>query len=214
MTTSKDFEVFDSDSHVVEPREVWEKYLEPEYRVLGKHALWREEGRYDSYLKINGQVFRDTANPNIPRHAVWKPGMTWDSIGELDPDTRHPMSEGAWDPEARLRDMDAMGIDRAFLYPTWFAEGFHLVEDPDVVLRAGPGVQQLDGRLLPSGARSPVRRRDGASRQHGLRYRRVAPRLGESGVSAGLSFAPCSWKGAISPIPTTILSGENWKAWA
>ena len=28
--------------------------------------------------------------------------------------------------------MDAMGIDRALLYPTWFAEGFHLVEDPDV----------------------------------------------------------------------------------
>ena len=132
MTTSKDFEVFDSDSHVVEPRELWEKYLDPEYRVLGKHALWREDGRFDSYLKVNGQVFRDSGNPNIPRHAIWKPGMTWDDVGDLDPDVRHPESEGASDPEARLRDMDAMGIDRAFLYPTWFAEGFHLVEDPDV----------------------------------------------------------------------------------
>ncbi len=132
MTTSKDFPVFDSDSHVVEPREVWEKYLEPEYRVLGKHALWREEGQFDSYLKVNGQVFRDTANPNIPRHAIWKPGMTWDSIGELDPDIRHPASEGAWEPHARLRDMDAMGIDQSLMYPTWFAEGFHLIEDPDV----------------------------------------------------------------------------------
>ena len=132
MTTGKDFAVFDSDSHVVEPRELWEKYLEPEYRTLGKHALWREEGRFDSYLKVNGQVFRDSGNPNIPRHAIWKPGMTWDSVGDLDPDIRHPMSEGAWDPRARLRDMDAMGIDQTFLYPTWFAEGFHLVEDPDV----------------------------------------------------------------------------------
>ena len=132
MTTSKDFEVFDSDSHVVEPRELWEKYLEPEYRVLGKHALWREEGRFDSYLKINGQVYRDSGNPNIPRHAIWKPGMTWDSVGDLDPDVRHPESKGASDPEIRLRDMDAMGIDQTFLYPTWFAEGFHLVEDPDV----------------------------------------------------------------------------------
>ena len=132
MTTSKDFEVFDSDSHVVEPRELWEKYLDPEYRVLGKHALWREEGRFDSYLKINGQVYRDNGNPNIPRHAIWKPGMTWDDVGDLDPDTRHAQSEGASDPEARLRDMDAMGIDQTFLYPTWFAEGFHLVEDPDV----------------------------------------------------------------------------------
>ena len=66
MTTRKDFEVFDSDSHVVEPRELWGKYLEPEYLVLGKHALWREEGQFDSYLKVNGQVFRDSGNPNLP----------------------------------------------------------------------------------------------------------------------------------------------------
>jgi predicted TIM-barrel fold metal-dependent hydrolase len=28
--------------------------------------------------------------------------------------------------------MDAMGVDQALLYPTWFAEGFFLVRDPDV----------------------------------------------------------------------------------
>jgi predicted TIM-barrel fold metal-dependent hydrolase len=132
MTTQKRFAIFDSDSHVVEPRDVWERYLEPEYRMLGKHALWREEGRTSSYLKVNGEIFRDTMNSNIPRHAIWRPGMTWDAIGELDPQTRHAMNEGAWDPQARLRDMDAMGVDQALLYPTWFAEGFHLVHDPDV----------------------------------------------------------------------------------
>ncbi len=132
MTMKKRFAVFDADSHVVEPREVWDKYLEPEYRTLGKHALWREEGEYTSYLKVNGKVFRDPVNPNIPRHAIWRPGMTWEQIGALDPHTRHAMTEGAADPHARLRDMDAMGVDQAFLYPTWFAEGFHLVEDPDV----------------------------------------------------------------------------------
>ena len=42
---TKDFIVFDSDSHVVEPLALWEKYLDPEYRTLGKHALWRQEGR-------------------------------------------------------------------------------------------------------------------------------------------------------------------------
>ena len=132
MTTQKRFAVFDSDSHVVEPREVWEKYLEPEYRVLGKHALWREEGTTNSYLKVNGEMFRDTMNSNIPRHAIWRPGMTWDDVGDLDPHTRHAMNDGASDPQARLRDMDAMGVDQALLYPTWFAEGFHLVKDPDV----------------------------------------------------------------------------------
>ena len=132
MASSKSFAVFDGDSHVVEPREVWEKYLEPEYRVPGKLALWREEGKLGSYLKINGEMFRDTDNMNIPSHGVWRPGMTWESVGELDPNIRHPVNEGAWDPQARLRDMDAIGVDQAFLYPTWFAEGFPLVKDPDV----------------------------------------------------------------------------------
>ena len=130
--TKKRLAVFDSDTHVVEPRELWEKYLDPEYRVLGKSVLWREEGKFGSYLKINGEVFRDNDNINIPRHAIWKPGMTWDQVGDLDPQRRHAMNEGAWNPEARLRDMNAMGVDQAFLYPTWFAEGFPLVKDPDV----------------------------------------------------------------------------------
>lgn len=129
---NKRFPVFDADSHIVEPPEIWTEYLESDYRTLGKHALWREEGKTSSYLKVNGKMFRDTMNSNIPRHAIWRPGMTWDQVGELDPHQRHPMTPGASNPQARLRDMDAMGVDQAMLYPTWFAEGFHLIEDPDV----------------------------------------------------------------------------------
>ena len=55
---SKRFAVFDGDSHVVEPPALWGKYLEPEYRTLGRHALWRQEGVTTSYLKINGETFR------------------------------------------------------------------------------------------------------------------------------------------------------------
>jgi uncharacterized protein len=128
----KSFAVFDGDSHVVEPPELWQKYLDPEYRGSGKAALWREQGQFGAYLKINGEAFRDRDNSNIPRHAIWRPGMTWDDIGELEVNARHPMNEGAWNPEARLHDMDVMGVDQAVLYPTWFAEGFPLVRDPDV----------------------------------------------------------------------------------
>jgi len=128
----KGFAVFDADSHVVEPRELWDQYLEPEYRIAGRLALWREEGKLGSYLKINGEVFRDTENPNIPGYAIWRPGMTWEAIGGLDPAVRHAANEGASEPAARLRDMDAMGVDQALLYPTWFAEGFSLIKDPDV----------------------------------------------------------------------------------
>ncbi len=132
MSRTKSFSVFDSDSHIIEPKEVWEKYLDPEYRTLGKQALWREEGQNNSYLIVNGKMFRDSFNSNIPRLAIYKPGMTWEQVGELDPEIRHAQTEGASDPLARLKDMDAMGIDQTLLYPTWFAEGFHLVENPDV----------------------------------------------------------------------------------
>lgn len=133
MTTSitRRLPVFDTDQHVVEPPELWEKYLDPDFRVLGKHALWRHDGETNSYLKINGKAVRDSMNPNIPRHAIWRPGMSWDDVGNLDASVRHKANEGAWNPRVRLADMDAMGVDQAFLYPTWFAEGFHLVSDPD-----------------------------------------------------------------------------------
>ena len=132
MTASKSFPVFDADTHVVEPPDLWDRYVDRDYRALAKQALWREEGETNSYLKVNGKVFRDAGNPNIPRHAIWQPGMTWQSIGELDPDERHPLTPGVLGPGARLLHMDLMGVDQAFLYPTWFAEGFPLVEDPDV----------------------------------------------------------------------------------
>src|SRR5207247_8904995 len=57
--------------------------------------------------------------------------MTPEQIGQLDPDQRHPITPGAQDPTARLRDMDTMGVERALLFPTLFAEYFPLVENPD-----------------------------------------------------------------------------------
>lgn len=63
MTTiARRIAVFDSNSHIVEPPEIWEKYLDPEFRVPGKRALWRHDGETNSYLKINGEVIRDTMN--------------------------------------------------------------------------------------------------------------------------------------------------------
>ncbi len=132
MASSKRFTVFDGDSHVLEPRDIWEKYLDPEYRTLGQFALWREESEFGSYTVVNGKPVRDVTNNNIPRHAIWRPGMTWEEIGDLDPDVAHPINEGAQNPSVRLQDMDAMGIDQALLFPTIFAEQFPLVENPDV----------------------------------------------------------------------------------
>src|SRR5258705_11500441 len=113
----KSFAVFDSDSHVVEPPELWTKYLEPEYRTLGKYALWREEGKWGSYLQINGKGFRDTMNSNIPRHAIWRPSLSWRQIRELDPGVRPPMTAGGTETQARLTGMGPKGVHKGLLDP-------------------------------------------------------------------------------------------------
>ena len=123
MASSKRFAVFDGDSHVLEPRDIWEKYLDPEFRTLGKFALWREESEFGSYTVVNGKPVRDVTNNNIPRNAIWRPGMTWEEIGDLDPDVAHPINEGSQNPRVRLQDMDAMGVDQALLFPTIYKGG-------------------------------------------------------------------------------------------
>ena len=126
------FAVFDSDSHVVEPPELVEQI--PGARISAPSAniaLWREEGKLGSYLKVNGKVFRDTMNSNIPRHAIWRPGMTWDKVGELDPDPRHPMTAG----RPIRRRACATWMRWASIRPPLsdlVRRGLPLVEDPDV----------------------------------------------------------------------------------
>ena len=114
-------------------------------------------------------------NSNIPRHAIWRPGMTWDKVGELDADTRHAATAGASNAEARLRDMDAMGIDQALLYPTWFAEGFHLVEDPDVAYALARAYNDWIADFCKAAPDQAVRRVDGSAAEHRLCRRGTSP---------------------------------------
>src|SRR5262249_44182708 len=104
----------------------------PEYRALGKHALWRYEGRTGAYLKVNGEIFRDKGNPNLPRHALWRPGMDWDAIGSLELQVKHAGVEGGSDPPAAPARQDPGAVAQTLMSPTWFAEGFFQVRDPDV----------------------------------------------------------------------------------
>jgi predicted TIM-barrel fold metal-dependent hydrolase len=80
---------------------------------------------------VNGKQARPMNSNGINRQAIWKPGLKPEDIGGLDPAVRHPITPGAQDAQARLRDMDTMGIDRALLFPTLFAEYFPVIDNPD-----------------------------------------------------------------------------------
>ncbi len=133
MTREKSFPVVDVDSHVYEPEEVWTRYLDAEYRVPARSAFWHEVDENGLEVTVvNGVVAQPMNTGRINRQAVYRPGMTPQEIGALDPSQPHPLTPGAQDPEARLADMDAMGIDQALLMPTLFSEYFPIVENVDV----------------------------------------------------------------------------------
>ncbi len=129
---AKKLRVIDCDSHVLEPTDIWTKYLDTDYRVIARSAFWHEVDDLGGPVTIlNGKQAREMNPSGINRHAVWKPGMKPEDIGALDPTVRHPVNPGAYDSQVRLRDMDAMGIDQQLLFPTLFAEYFPCIENPD-----------------------------------------------------------------------------------
>ncbi len=93
----KHYQIIDADCHVLEPIDLWEKYLEPEF----KHRAPSREMKVDGepiYQKISRQhqeeglkvAIRDFSSYGIDRY----------------------------DPESQLKAIATMGADVAFLYPT------------------------------------------------------------------------------------------------
>jgi uncharacterized protein len=125
--------VLDADSHVFEPAEIWTEYLEPEYRVAARSAFYFSQSADGLCTVIlNGHPAPAIDSSRLNRRAIWRPGMTADEIGRLDPGTPYPINPGSQNAIARLKDMDEIGIDKALLFPTLFAEYLPAVENPDL----------------------------------------------------------------------------------
>lgn len=96
--------VFDSDGHVLEPRDAWRG-------LPARHAV---------------EIVRD--DRGLDHVTVGGEEIFWASLGHMgtpgtDVGNREPLEleqarAGAFDPAARLADMDAEGIDAVVLYPT------------------------------------------------------------------------------------------------
>jgi len=119
------FRVIDADSHVEEPTEAW-GYLEPRYEarrpfpITGENrpllhnmnSFWYIDGSV--YPKVSGQGVTIYATPVTMVRAKLKPFS-------LD-------SQTLLDPAARLKDLDAGGVDVQVIFPTVFLEP--LTDDP------------------------------------------------------------------------------------
>ncbi|HEY2106171.1 MAG TPA: hypothetical protein VGH29_10335 [Candidatus Binataceae bacterium] len=103
--------VIDADSHVFEPSIIWEQYLDPAYRVAARSAFYYHEDEFATGVILNGRQAPPMHTGRINRSAIWRPGMTPEEIGAMDPNRSHAINPGANTAAARLADMDRMGID-------------------------------------------------------------------------------------------------------
>jgi hypothetical protein len=111
---ARTYNVIDADGHVLEPPDMWLNYLESKYhdrapRIVinkhGKETLQIEPGRILSMPEGSGGIGAAGAYGARDSKNVYPKKYT---------DAR----QGGFDPHARIPDMDAEGIDAAFLYPT------------------------------------------------------------------------------------------------
>ena len=116
----------DADGHVLEPPDLWERYLEPRYRDRALRIAKDDRGL--EYVEIDGRPSKLVRNGmpaglgamdrvgGIVYEREAKTGLLYVDQAPL----------GAMDPRERLHRLDLENLERAFLYPTlgvlWIAE--------------------------------------------------------------------------------------------
>jgi predicted TIM-barrel fold metal-dependent hydrolase len=135
--TTKAFPVFDCDAHINDPNEIWTQYVEPKYRELVRQSYWKDE--HQTYLNgrtptIGGAAYDFPgynpiciAGPQMSKKIARK----LQQIGLTPEQKKYVEHPGAYDPHARLREMDLMGIDQVMIIPTMMVANFPWVENLD-----------------------------------------------------------------------------------
>ena len=102
------FKVFDSDMHIMEPVDLWERYIAPEFRSEAPRGRTSENVRDLGLIfpKVEANVNRTAGTPHRGRNFEKNQGIY----------RNH--SERGWTPDVQLEAMDVEGIDVAVLFPT------------------------------------------------------------------------------------------------
>ena len=119
------FAVIDADRHVMEPSDLWDRYLEPEFK-----GRVRITGPFQSRRYIDGRSVSDS--DRLPRDRTYDDEAMSAALFTEDPLYRSVFSDGVahgFDPASNLRDMDREGVDVAVLFPTL---GLYIIWDDEI----------------------------------------------------------------------------------
>ncbi|NIO08385.1 MAG: amidohydrolase family protein, partial [Deltaproteobacteria bacterium] len=102
------FKVFDSDMHIMEPPDLWERYMASEFRSMAPRGVTSENVR-DLRIAFPGETsnFRTTG-------ASQRPGHNYERNQSL---YRDHAARG-WSGEVQLEAMDLEGLDVAVMFPS------------------------------------------------------------------------------------------------
>src|SRR5437870_3395075 len=197
---TKSFSIFDCDSHIVEPPEIWEEYVPARVRAWAKTQFHFHTDT--ETLLINGRAVPASRERANAAEVGWRRSDKKE-VGRLTPGTeewkaRFGRLKGSRDPRARLRDMDALGTDQVMLFPSWFVR-LALVRDPEAARVLATAYNDwiddyaaADRRRLFPCAVLPIQ-----SVEHSIaELRRVA----KKGFKAA-AVRPCFWNGRYPTLP-------------
>jgi predicted TIM-barrel fold metal-dependent hydrolase len=118
------YNCIDSDGHILEPLDLWDKYMDPKFRDRAPKLVIDDDGK--ERLLVEEQVLGSQQGMGGIGGVGARQGVV--SAETLKYEDGRP---GGFDPHQRIPDMDLDGIDAAFLYPSMglFAGAVH---DPDL----------------------------------------------------------------------------------
>jgi predicted TIM-barrel fold metal-dependent hydrolase len=121
--TNSGYKVFDSDLHLVEPPDVFTRYVDAKFKDRVPVGLG------DMMLELNGKIWGRPAPKMVGESVPWEPreGDSKTSPGQKSFFDYY--SAKGWTGEAQLEAMDAEGIDMAVMFPT---RGLFAVTIPDM----------------------------------------------------------------------------------
>jgi uncharacterized protein len=132
---AKRFPVFDCDAHINDPDDIWSRYVAPEHRELVRRSYWKDA--HQAILNGRTPVIGGAAYdfPGYNPICLAGPQMTkkiarkLQQIGLSAEQKKYVEHPGAYDPTARLREMDLMGIDQVMIIPTMLVANFPFIEN-------------------------------------------------------------------------------------
>jgi predicted TIM-barrel fold metal-dependent hydrolase len=117
----KGYQILDADSHVMEPLEMWEEYLEPAFKSFAPKKQQKTIAQTASSRVIEIDLFEPAfKNLTVSDEKIYYniPDAVWNNGGERAPENLAQYDDRTYSPESQLQAMEKLGVDLAFLYPT------------------------------------------------------------------------------------------------